>query len=66
MAACVAVKDNEGNLGGAIYNEGKVTMFDTSNFFDNNSAVRDGTKRLYRVFPRQRTVRDVLKQFSGY
>lgn len=30
--------DNEGNLGGAIFNDGKVTMFDTSNFFDNNSA----------------------------
>lgn len=44
MAGCIVVKDNEGNLGGAIFNDGKVTMFDTSNFFDNNSAVRYGTK----------------------
>eukprot|EP00904_Undaria_pinnatifida_P011695 jgi/Undpi1/7656/HiC_scaffold_23.g10129.m1 len=30
--------DNEGNLGGAIYNEGKITMFDTSTFVDNRGA----------------------------
>lgn len=37
----LAIQDNEGNRGGAIYNEGKVTMFKNSNFFDNACAVRD-------------------------
>lgn len=36
---CFNVQDNEGNEGGAIYNEGKVTMFQPVIFFDNACAV---------------------------
>eukprot|EP00904_Undaria_pinnatifida_P011697 jgi/Undpi1/7658/HiC_scaffold_23.g10131.m1 len=36
--------DNEGNRGGAIYNDGKVTMFKSAKFFDNASAAGGAIK----------------------
>lgn len=35
----LGTQDNEGNLGGAIYNEGKMTMFQFADFYYNTAAV---------------------------
>ena len=43
----MSLQDNEGNLGGAIFNDGKVTMFESAIFFDNACAVREDAIALW-------------------
>ena len=53
---CISVsrQDNEGNQGGAIYNDGKVTMFKSAKFFDNACAVR-GDGAVHVQFRKKKT-----------
>lgn len=45
-----STKDNEGNMGGAIHNEGAVTVTQDASFIDNKASVRSNLPRCFPGF----------------